>query len=214
LYCAIGNSIDAHRIFLLIIRNPRFIHIGCGSDSRFERVDNGLVEWYDLDLPKVIEMRKKFIGDEKERYHLLGYSVFNDAWLGTMSAYRQRPFLFLTEGVVIYCKESQVKSLVLTLHEYYPGAELVFDAFSPFLVRMNNLRMPLTKFVARFYWGLKRGRDLENWSTGICLLDEWSYFDNPEPRLDNVRWMRHVPLFAKVLSIFHYRLSKVQYKTN
>ncbi len=127
-------------------------------------------------------MRKKFIGDKKERYHLLGYSVFNDAWLGTMSAYRQRPFLFLAEGVFMYIKQSQVKSLVKKLYEYYPGAELDFDAFSPFLVRMNNLRMSLTKFGARNYWGLKRGRDLENWSTGICLLDEWSYFDNPEPR--------------------------------
>jgi len=30
------------------------VHIGCGLDSRFERVDNGQVEWYDLDLPDVI----------------------------------------------------------------------------------------------------------------------------------------------------------------
>ena len=29
------------------------VHIGCGLDSRFERVDNGQVEWYDLDLPKI-----------------------------------------------------------------------------------------------------------------------------------------------------------------
>ena len=38
------------------------VHIGCGLDSRFERVDNGQVEWYDLDLPDVIELRRKFIG--------------------------------------------------------------------------------------------------------------------------------------------------------
>jgi len=39
------------------------VHIGCGLDSRFERVDNGQVEWYDLDLPHVIELRRKLIGD-------------------------------------------------------------------------------------------------------------------------------------------------------
>ena len=33
------------------------VHIGCGLDSRFERVDNGQVEWYDLDLPEVMELR-------------------------------------------------------------------------------------------------------------------------------------------------------------
>ena len=42
---------------------------------------NGRVEWYDLDLPEVIELRRKFIGDEGERYHLLGCSVLEDAWL-------------------------------------------------------------------------------------------------------------------------------------
>jgi O-methyltransferase involved in polyketide biosynthesis len=45
------------------------VHIGCGLDTRFERVDNGQAEWYDLDLPEVIEPRRKFIGDEGERYH-------------------------------------------------------------------------------------------------------------------------------------------------
>src|SRR5512143_4308797 len=41
------------------------VHIGCGLDTRFERVAecDGRVEWYDLDLPDVIELRRKFIGD-------------------------------------------------------------------------------------------------------------------------------------------------------
>ena len=40
------------------------VHLGCGLDSRFERVDNGYVEWYDLDLPEVIDLRRKYLGDE------------------------------------------------------------------------------------------------------------------------------------------------------
>ena len=78
------------------------VHIGCGLDSRFERVDNGQVEWYDLDFPHVIDLRRKFIGDEKERYHLLDCSVIDNAWMDTLSAHRQRPFLFLAEGVFMY----------------------------------------------------------------------------------------------------------------
>lgn len=34
------------------------VHVGCGLDTRFDRVDNGRVEWYDLDLPEVIELRR------------------------------------------------------------------------------------------------------------------------------------------------------------
>jgi hypothetical protein len=95
---------------------------------------------------------------------------------------------------------------VLTLRDHFPGAELVFDAFSPFLVRMNNLRISRTKIGARYHWALRRGQDLERWGDGITLLDEWFPFSRPEPRLAHVSWMRHVPLLAKVMGIFHYQL--------
>ena len=182
------------------------VHFGCGLDARFERVDNGTVEWYDLDLPEVIELRRQFIGGERERYHLLGSSVFDCAWFNALDAHRSRPLLVLGEGVFMYFKETQVKALVLALQEHFPGAELIFDAFSPLLVRANNIRMALSKIGARYNWGLKRGEELESWGPGIRLLDEWGYFDRPEPRLAKISWMRHIPLLARVLRIYHYQL--------
>src|SRR5512139_3792911 len=47
------------------------VHIGCGLDTRFERVDDGRVEWYDLDLPDVIDLRRKLVGGEGERHRFL-----------------------------------------------------------------------------------------------------------------------------------------------
>jgi O-methyltransferase involved in polyketide biosynthesis len=196
------------RDFLARYPEAVIVHIGCGLDSRFERVDNGKVEWYDLDLPEVIELRRKFISDEGERYHFLACSAFDGTWPDAVSIHRQRPFLFLAEGVFMYFEEAQIKSLALMLRDRFPGAELVFDAFSPFLVRMNNLRLARTKMGARYYWGLKRGKDLESWGNDIRLLDEWFPFDRPEPRLAQLRWMRYIPLLAKVMGIFRYRLGK------
>jgi O-methyltransferase involved in polyketide biosynthesis len=195
-----------------LVRNPDavVVHIGCGLDSRFERVDNGLVEWYDLDLPEVIEQRRKFIGGEGQRYHLLAGSAFDNAWLDTVGVHRQRSFLFLAEGVLMYFEQAQVKSLVLMLRDHFPGAELVFDAFSPFLIRANNLRMAISKFGVRYHWGLRRGQELETWGDGIRLLDEWGYFDRPEPRLEAIRWMRHIPLLARVMRVYHYRLGEAR----
>lgn len=193
-----------------IAHNPEavVVHIGCGLDSRFERVDNGQVEWYDLDLPEVIELRRKLIGGEGPHYHLLSYSVFDSAWLDVVKVHSQRPFLFLAEGVLMYFQEEQVRSLVLTLRDNFPGAELVCDAFSPFIVRANNLRLRLssTKIGARYHWGLRNGEDVESWGDSICLLDQWGVFDHPEPRLSYPRWVGHIPLFAKAIGIFHYRL--------
>jgi len=55
------------------------VHIGCGLDSRFDRVAerNGQVEWYDLDLPDVIELRRKLFGDEGERHVRLQWGIWH-----------------------------------------------------------------------------------------------------------------------------------------
>src|SRR5512136_740552 len=62
------------------------VHIGCGLDTRFERLDNGQVEWYDLDLPDVIDLRRQLVGGEGERHHFLACSVLENAWLGVVEA--------------------------------------------------------------------------------------------------------------------------------
>jgi len=202
-----SRDFDRHaRDFLARHPEAVVVHIGCGLDTRFERVDNDQVEWYDLDLPEVIALRRKLIGGESQRYHLLACSVLDSVWLDTVSAHRQRPFLFLAEGVLMYFDEAQVKSLVLTLKEHFPGAELVFDAFSPFFSWANNLRVTLTKIGARSYWALKRSKDLKRWGDGIRLLDERFPFQYPEPRLGRALAVRHIPFFTKTIGVFHYQL--------
>jgi O-methyltransferase involved in polyketide biosynthesis len=187
------------------------VHIGCGLDTRFQRVaEGGRVEWYDLDLPEVVELRRKLIGGEGERYHLLACSMFDRAWLDTVSIHRPRPFLFIAEAVLMYFEEVQVKRLVLTLRERFPGAELVCDAVTPFMVRLDNLHLVLTPVRARVHWGLAHGRDLETWGEGIRLLEEWFYFERPEPRLGSMQMMRHIPAIRKASGIFHYRLGEVE----
>lgn len=190
-----------------LARNPDavIVHVGCGLDTRFERVDNGSVEWYDLDLPEVIGLRRKLL-KETARCRFLGYSVFDKTWMDTVSIHAGRPFLFLAEGVLPYFGEPQVKFLVLLLRERFPGAELVCDAMTPFMIRLHNLELIFSKISARLHWGLKHGRDLESWSVGIRLLDEWFYFDHPEPRLGASQLMRYFPPLAKGVGIFHYQL--------
>ena len=190
--------------------NAVVVHIGCGLDSRFERVvqRNSQVEWYDLDVPDVIELRRKFIGDEVEHYHLLACSVLEDAWLKTVKAHSSRPFLFIAETVFVYFTESQIKSLVLTLRDHFPGSELVFDGWRPFEVWLGNRYLSNSLYAGLMQWGFWRGQELEGWGDGIHLLDEWGFFDQPEPRLDSFRWM--APLFRlfKPMRIYHFQLGK------
>jgi O-methyltransferase involved in polyketide biosynthesis len=182
------------------------VHIGCGLDTRFERLDNGQVEWFDLDLPEVIELRRKLIPEENARHHLLGASVLESAWLEAVREHAPRPFLFLAEGVFPYFEAARVRNLFLTIQEHFPGAELVCDAHTPYIIWVDNLQLAFSKVSARLHWGLKHGRDVEAWGAGIRMLEEWFYFDTNEPRMRSYRWMRRFPLLGKSTGIFHYKL--------
>jgi len=87
-----------------LARHPEavVVHIGCGLDARFERADNGQVEWYDLDLPEVIELRRRFIGGEGARYHFLACSVFDSAWLDTWCKSTSKIALPHPRGFVLF----------------------------------------------------------------------------------------------------------------
>jgi len=204
-----NREFDRH-VRRFMAQHPRaaVVHIGCGLDARFDRVDDGQVEWYDLDLPEVITLRNELVRGEGPRYHLLASSVFDKEWLDVVREGSSLPVLFMAEGVLMYFDEAQVRSLVLTLLDRFPGSELIFDAFSPLLVRMNNRRMRRTGIGASYQWGLKRPKDLETWGPGIRLLDEWFPLNCPEPRLQHYRWLRFVPILAKVMGIYRYGLGE------
>jgi O-methyltransferase involved in polyketide biosynthesis len=52
--------------------------------TRFDRVDNGQVNWYGLDLPEVIGLRKELL-EETLRSHFMGCSVLDFSWMDALS---------------------------------------------------------------------------------------------------------------------------------
>ena len=177
------------------------VDLGCGLDTRFERVDNGQCCWYGLDLPEVIELRKELL-DETPRSHFIGCSVLDFSWMDLLSSQAGKPLLFLAEGVLVYLEEADVRRLVQALAARFPGAELVCEAYSPVVVRFH----PRPQAVAQPHWGLKDDRDVEAWAPGIRLLSQWTYFDQPEPRQGAYQILRHFPFIARMVRVVHYRL--------
>jgi len=191
-----------------LARNPdaALVHIGCGLDTRFERVDNGLVEWFDLDMPDVMELRSQLISSESKRHHVLATSVFETGWFDTVNKYKPRSFMFIAEGVFPYFEETQVKALFLQLRAHFPDCELVCDAHTPFVIWADNLQLAFSGVKARLHWSIKHGTDVETWAEGIRLLDEWNYYEDDDPHLKAFRWVKMIPPLAKSSGVFHYRL--------
>jgi O-methyltransferase involved in polyketide biosynthesis len=115
----------------------------------------------------------------------------------------------MAEGVFPYFTEQQVKGLFLLLRDKFPGGELVCDAMTPAMLWLHNLELSSSKVDARLHWGMKNGHQPETWADGIRLMNEWFYFDEPEPRLGSYQLMRYLPVFAKGVGIFRYQLGEL-----
>ncbi|RPI38889.1 MAG: class I SAM-dependent methyltransferase [Methanoregulaceae archaeon] len=188
------------------------VNIGCGLDSRFLRVDNGRVIFYDLDLPEIIAIKKGFF-KENERYHLVASSVLDYGWMAPVRRHKG-PFLFMAEGVFMYLDGDDVRSLVLEIKKTFPGSGLVCEVENSFWLG------PLTKKIlayklqhqcnlgtgAMFRSGIRDSREMEQWESGIQFLDDWSYFDADEKKLGWLRVLRHIGWIRKTQWTVHYRL--------
>ena len=77
----------------------------------------------------------------------------------------------------MYFEEPQIRSLVYKLREKFQNIDLICDAMTPQLIKMDNLHLVFSKMKARLKWGLPHAKDLESWAEGIKLLEEFYYFD-------------------------------------
>jgi O-methyltransferase involved in polyketide biosynthesis len=189
------------------------VNIGCGMDSRFHRVDNGRMTFIDLDLPEMIEFKKKFY-EETDRYHFIAASVFDYGWMDQVTRIEKRPVLFMAEGVFMYLDGEKVKDLILKLQSRFPESELVCEVVTEFFTRKPWNRMVVLNMNtqlgvgkgAAFTFGIKNSRELETWHSGIEYLDDWSYFDTRHPRLGWVGPMGRIFFMRNVQYTVHYRL--------
>lgn len=188
-----------------LVRNPGglVVDLGCGLDTRFDRLDDGRMSWLGVDLPEVIYLRRKFLPDG-ERCKTLPQSILDISWLDK-AAGTKKGVIFLAEGVFPYFSNEQVKPLVMAMGKRFPDGELVYDAASPFVSRHHNRTSSVLKRSGtKILWDAKNPQELETW--GLRLLDHWYYFDKPEERLRAFKWMRFIPFMAKATGIFRYRL--------
>jgi methyltransferase (TIGR00027 family) len=203
------------RSFLMENPDGVIVNIGCGLDSRFQRIDNGRMICFDLDLPEVIEFKKLYF-KEDGRYHFIPASVFDYAWMDQVAIIGRRPVLFMAEGVFMYLDGAKVKDLILRLQSCFPGSELVCEVVTELFTRKPWNKMVAMKMNqqlgvgkdAAFIFGLRNSRELETWHSGIQYLDDWSYFDTRHPRLGWVGTMgRALKFMRSVQYTVHYRLN-------
>jgi len=191
------------------------INIGCGLATRFFRVENGQISWYDLDFPEVIDIKKQFV-QETDRYHFLATSVFNYEWIKRID--KNKKILLIGEGVFIFLNGKDVKDLLLKLQSEFPGCEIVFDVNNIHLVTWQKLlykvffrhlnKNDLTySDILDYIWGIRNEYELEKINPGITFIDKRVYADY---RKNKNLWYKIkccFKFYRETQYIVHYKLN-------
>jgi O-methyltransferase involved in polyketide biosynthesis len=183
------------------------VNLGCGLDTTFERVDNGTLSWYDLDLPDVIELRSHYIQEEQRR-KCLACSILDETWMDRLDV--ADSVLFVAAGVLYYLEESEVRTVLSRLADRFPGSEVVFDACSPRGLKIANRKVIQDGGMdasAQLKWGIAKAIEIQEWDRRISVLAEYPMFRGLKSGL---RWKEKWGTFLsdrmRIMSMVHLRM--------
>ena len=140
------------------------LHLGCGLDSRCNRVKcNNL--WFDVDFPAVIEERKKYF-KESESYRMIGCDL-RENWLDAVP--KGSTAIVVMEGVSMYLTEEERLNLLKSLRDHFQQVHLLLDAYTVFAAKATKYKNPINDVGVTEVYGFDDPRELEN-GTGFAFL--------------------------------------------
>ncbi len=102
------------------------VSLGCGFDTRYWRVSTTHWNYVEVDLPEVIEAKRQVLADIVN-YPMIGNSVLDATWIGTIQSMAKERVLFLAEGLFMYLPKNEVVRVFKRLSEEFSDSQIVFE---------------------------------------------------------------------------------------
>jgi O-methyltransferase involved in polyketide biosynthesis len=185
------------------------LHLGCGLDTRIFRVYPAQgVDWFDVDYPDVIELRRKLY-PSRDHYHLVASSVTEPEWLAEVP--RNRPAIVVAEGLTPYLAAEEGPRLFARLVSHLASGELMFDAYSRFGLKLLRLNPAVRATGAEVHWAIEDPHDLELAVPKLRFVEDISAY-RPE-HAARMGWLAklfvrlwiHIPALRKIGRLLRYR---------
>ena len=149
------------------------LNLGCGLDDRFSRVDNGRIQWRNIDLPDMISFRDRFYA-ESERERMEVRDILSKGWTDGLP--NDHEVIAVAEGLLMYFTKEQIRGLLESLRDAFPDGYLACELMHPSM--MKEERHDTVKATnAKFGWGTESGHDLETLCDAFTLIRETSLSD-------------------------------------
>ena len=139
--------------------NAIVVHIGCGMDSRVERVGTKGHVWYDVDFPDVIQERKHYF-KETEEYHMVASDARKQEWMKKLPP--NVPAIIVMEGVSMYFEPQELRKVLEQIAAHFEMVNLLMDCYTTFAAKASKYKNPINDVGVTLVYGLDEPRELES----------------------------------------------------
>ena len=164
------------------------VNIASGMDTRFNRLDNGRINWYNVDLENSAKYRLKYIEDT-DRVTTLAYSAMDSGWANEILT--RNDILFIVEGLTMYLHQNDVAEILNVIDSNFEDCTVFMEIMPPISVK-NTKEESIEDTNSKFIWGVEKGRELTSlnphfkWKKDVDLFDGVNVF---KPHYRIVTWL-------------------------
>ena len=178
------------------------LHIGCGMDSRVERVAGQNAGWYDIDFPEVIAERSKYY-PEDDGYHMLAMDMREDTWKQHIEG--NRDALIVLEGVSMYFAPEELIRLLSAFENHFTSVRILMDCYTERAAKISKYKNPINDVGVTTVYGYDDPESLADIS-GLTFVKEHDM--TPQRYIDELNgWERII-----FKSLFAGRIAKSMYR--
>ncbi|WP_071058347.1 class I SAM-dependent methyltransferase [Pelistega sp. MC2] len=145
------------------------ICLGAGLDTEFYRIDNGTIDWYNIDYPETIAARE-LLFDAHPRVHNIAKSILDPSWPTDIHV-DGRKLLLIAEGVLMYLTEQEVKSFLNLLTDSFQEFTALFDLAYTGWVNKGKFHDAVSKMNVDFQWGVVDGKEVVQLNPKLTQID-------------------------------------------
>lgn len=151
-------------------QNAIVLHIGCGMDSRIQRVSAKSKQWYDIDFPDVIEERQKYY-KETDYYHMLAIDMRTEAWKSHIKA--NQDAIIVLEGVSMYFEPTELVGLLSNLSEHFNSVKILMDCYTEKAAKVSKYKNPINDVGVNTVYGYDNPEELAE-KANLIFVNEYN----------------------------------------
>jgi len=178
------------------------LHIGCGMDSRAERLGSRNHRWFDIDFPEVIAERKRYYSESQD-YRMIPSDVRQLQWLDMLPEAGQA--IVVMEGVSMYLHPEELKTVLKAMSACFDGLHILMDCYTEFAARASKYKNPINDVGVTLVYGMDDPKALED--AGVRFLKEHEM--TPDALIEQLQGMEKAVfrrVFAGAMAKKMYRL--------